>query len=680
MNFLKTMLCVCGLGLVAASCSQVSQTNEEPFKYTVDEFADLQILRYRIPGWDSLSLQQKAYIYHLSEAGKCGRDILFNQNFKYNLGIRKILERIIKGYAGDRECQEWNQFLTYAKRVFFSNGIHHHYAEDKFIPECSQEYFKSLMESLNMESSTYEYLPVIFDPELYPQRKYTGSEKDIIAASAVNFYGEGITKDEVNKFYDAMEDPKDPTPLAYGINSRLVKKDGKLVEEVYKAGGRYSNSINAILLHLGKAIEYAENDAQKDYIQKLMEYYRTGSLETWDEYNVAWVQENQGQVDFINGFIEDYNDPLGRKATWESSVNFKDIEASRRTQIISDNAQWFEDNSPVKPEFKKKEVKGVTAKVINVACIGGDCFPATPIGINLPNSNWIRKEYGSKSVTIANITDAYNLAAEESPKSLTNEFSYSDIEKALIKEHGSLTGNLHTDLHECLGHGSGQLLPGVSATALGEYNSTLEEARADLFGLYYIADPKLVELGILPNGEAYKAEYINFIVNGLFTQFVRIELGKTNTEAHMQDRKLIAEWCYENGLKENTGAEQDVIEKVVREGKTYFKINDYTALRGLFGKLLAEVQRIKSEGDYKAGKELVEKYAVHINPELHKEVKERYASLELKPYKGFINPTITPEYNKKGEIVDYKVVYNNDFLEQMMEYGEKYSFESSMLQ
>ena len=680
MNFIKTMLCVCGLGLGAVSCSQVGQSNEEPFKYTVDEFADLQILRYRIPGWDSLSLQQKAYVYHLSEAGKCGRDILFNQNFKHNIGIRKILERIIKGYTGDKECQEWEQFLTYAKRVFFSNGIHHHYAEDKFMPECSQEYFKSLMDSLGMEPSAYDYLPIIFDPELYPQRKYTGSEKDLIAASAVNFYGEGITKDEVNKFYAAMEDPNDPTPLAYGINTRLVKKDGKLIEEVNKVGGRYSNSINAIILHLGKAIEYAENDAQKDYIQKLIEYNKTGSLETWDEYNVAWVQENQGQVDFINGFIEDYNDPLGRKATWESSVNFKDIEASRRTQIISDNAQWFEDNSPVKPEFKKKEVKGVTAKVINVACIGGDCFPATPIGINLPNSNWIRKEYGSKSVTIANITDAYNMAAEESPKSITNEFSYSDVEKALIKEHGSLTGNLHTDLHECLGHGSGQLLPGVSATALAEYNSTLEEARADLFGLYYIADKKLVELGILPNEEAYKAEYINFIVNGLFTQFVRIELGKTNTEAHMQDRKLIAEWCYENGLKENTGAEQDVIEKVTRDGKTYFKINDYTALRGLFGKLLAEVQRIKSEGDYKAGKTLVEKYAVHINPELHKEVKERYASLELKPYKGFINPTITPEYNKKGEIIDYKVVYNDNYLEQMMEYGEKYSFESSLLQ
>ena len=673
------MLCVCGFGLVATSCSQGTQSKEEPFKYTVDEFADIQVLRYRIPGWDSLTLQQKAYIYHLSEAGKCGRDILFSQNFKYNLGIRKTLERIIENYSGDRECEQWQKFLVYAKRVFFSNGIHHHYAEDKIMPECTQEYFASLLDNIKAEKGCYDYIPVMFDPELYPQRKYTGSDKDIVEASAVNFYGEGITKDEVNKFYAAMEDPKDPRPYAYGINTRLGKENGKLVEEVYKVGGRFSNSINAIIIHLEKAAEYAENQAQKDYIALLIEYYKTGDLKTWDDYNVAWVQENQGQVDFINGFIEDYNDPLGRKATWESSVNFKDIAASRRTQLISDNAQWFEDNSPVDGKFKKKEVKGVTAKVINVACIGGDCFPATPIGINLPNSNWIRKEYGSKSVTIANITDAYNFAAEESPKSMTNEFSWDDEEKRLVKEYGNLTGNLHTDLHECLGHGSGQLLPGVSATALGEYNSTLEEARADLFGLYYVADQKLVELGILPNEEAYKAEYINFIKNGIFTQFVRIELGKTNTEAHMQDRKLIAEWCYENGLKEKTGAEKDVIEKVTRDGKTYFVINDFQALRGLFGKLLAEVQRIKSEGDYKAGKELVEKYAVHINPDLHKEVKERYASLELKPYKGFINPTIVPVTDKQGGVVDYEVVYNDNYLEQMMEYGKKYSFELSAI-
>ena len=675
MNFLKTMLCVCGFGLAAASCSQGTQSKEEPFKYTVDEFADIQVLRYRIPGWDSLTLQQKAYIYHLSEAGKCGRDILFCQNFEHNLGIRRMLEGIIENYQGDRECDQWQKFMVYAKRVFFSNGIHHHYAEDKIMPECTQEYFASLLDAVKAEKECYEYLPIMFDPALYPQRKYTGSDKDIVANSAVNFYGEGVTRKEADKFYAAMEDPKDPRPLAYGINTRLVKKNGKLVEEVYKVGGRFSNSISVIIEHLAKAAEYAENQEQKDYIALLIEYYKTGDLKTWDDYNVAWVQENQGQVDFVNGFIEDYNDPLGRKATWESSINFKDIAASRRTQLISDNAQWFEDNSPVNDNFKKKEVKGVTAKVINVACIGGDCFPATPIGINLPNSNWIRKEYGSKSVTIANITDAYNLAAEESPKSMTNEFSWDDEEKRLVKEYGNLTGNLHTDLHECLGHGSGQLLPGVSATALGEYNSTLEEARADLFGLYYVADQKLVELGILPNEEAYKAEYINFIKNGIFTQFVRIELGKTNTEAHMQDRKLIAEWCYENGLKEKTGAEKDVIEKVTKDGKTYFVINDFQALRGLFGQLLAEVQRIKSEGDYKAGKELVEKYAVHINPELHKEVKERYASLELKPYKGFINPTIVPVTGSNGEITDYKVVYNDNYLEQMMEYGKKYSFE-----
>ena len=672
------MLCVCGLGIVAASCSQSTQTTEEPFKYTVDEFADLQILRYRIPGWDSLTLQQKAYVYHLGEAAKSGRDILFSQNFKYNLRIRKLLEKIIENYQGDKECKDWEDFIVYAKRVFFSNGIHHHYAEDKIIPECQPEYMEELMKAVGQGHQAEDLLPIMYDPDVYPQRKYTGNEEDVILASAVNFYGPGVTRQDVNDFYGKLEKNAGERPLAYGINSRLVKEDGKLVEQVYKIGGRYSNSINAIIIHLEKAMEFAENDRQKDYIGKLIEYYRTGSLEMWDEYNISWVQDNESVVDFVNGFIEDYNDPLARKATWEGIVNFKDIEASRRTETISNNAQWFEDNSPVDDRFKKKEVKGVSAKVITIACLGGDCFPASPIGINLPNSNWIRKEYGSKSVTIANITDAYNCAAEESPNSITNEFSYSDAERALIKEYGSLTGNLHTDLHECLGHGSGQLLPGVSATALGEYNSALEEARADLFGLYYIADQKLVELGILPNEEAYKAEYINFITNGLFTQFVRIELGKTNTEAHMQDRKLIAEWCYENGLKEKTGAEKDVIEKITRDGKTYFAINDYTALRGLFGKLLAEVQRIKSEGDYKAGKELVEKYAVNIDPALHKEVKERYASLNLKPYKGFLNPTIRPVVDKQGKITDYEVIYHNDFLEQHLEYGKQYSFESAL--
>ncbi len=672
MKLIKTMAVLCGLGLALASCSEAPKSE---FKYVADEFADLQVLRYQIPGWDELSLNQKAYIYHLSEAGKCGRDILFDQNFKYNLKIRKVLENILNNYTGDKESEEYAKFLVYAKRVFFSNGIHHHYAEDKFMPECSQEYFKGLMESVGEGAQCEELLPVIFDPALYAQRKYTGKDMDLLLGSAVNFYDGTITKDEVNKFYAKMEDPKDNTPVSYGLNSRLVKENGKIKEQVYSANGLYANSIKEIVKHLQAASQVAENDVQREYIAKLIEYYNTGSLEVWDEYNVLWVQDTASQVDFVNGFIEDYNDPLGRKATWESVVNFKDIKASERTEIISANAQWFEDNSPIDSRFKKPVVKGVSAKVITVASLGGDCHPYTAIGINLPNANWIRRDYGSKSVTIANITDAYNKAAEESPKSATNEFYLNESDKELIKKYKGVTGDLHTDLHECLGHGSGQLLPGVSANALGEYNSALEEARADLFALYYLADPKLVELGIVPDGEAYKAEYLGQMVNGMFTQFNRIELGKTNTEAHMQDRKLIADWSYERGLKANNpGAEKDVVEKVVADGKTYFVINDYEALRGIFGELLAEIQRIKSEGDYAAGKALIEKYAVNIDPELHKEVKERYSTLNLKAYKGFINPTITPVV-KDGKVVDYAVEYGTDFLQQHLDYGANYSFE-----
>ncbi len=674
MKLIRTMTILCGLGLAIASCGEAAKTQEQ-FKYVADEFADLQILRYQIPGWDELSLNQKAYIYHLSEAGKCGRDILFDQNFKYNLRIRKVLENIINNYAGDKESEEYAKFLVYAKRVFFSNGIHHHYAEDKFIPECSSEYFKGLMESVGEGAQCDELLPVIFDPALYAQRKYTGKDTDLLIGSAVNFYDGTITKDEANAFYAKMEDPKDQTPISYGLNSRLVKENGRIVEQVYKVDGLYSNSIKEIVKHLQAASEVAENDVQRAYIAKLIEYYNTGSLEVWDEYNVAWVQDTLSQVDFVNGFIENYNDPLGRKATWESVVNFKDVKASERTEIISANAQWFEDNSPIDSRFKKPVVKGVSAKVITVASLGGDCHPYTAIGINLPNANWIRRDYGSKSVTIANITEAYNKAAEESPKSATNEFYLNESDKELIKKYHSITGDLHTDLHECLGHGSGQLLPGVSSNALGEYDSALEEARADLFALYYLADPKLVELGIVPDGEAYKAEYLSQVVNGMFTQFNRIELGKTNTEAHMQDRKLIADWSYERGLKANNpGAEQDVIEKKVVDGKTYFVINDYAALRGIFGELLAEIQRIKSEGDYAAGKALIETYAINIDPELHKEVKERYADLQLKAYKGFINPTITPVV-ENGQIVDYAVEYGTDFLQQHLDYGKNYSFE-----
>lgn len=675
MKSTRIMTIFCSVSLLLSSCGGQKSESAGDFKYVVDEFADLQILRYRVPGWEDLSLQQKAYIYHLSEAAKCGRDIIFDQNFKYNLKIRKMLEKIIREYDGDTLCKDYQDFLVYAKRVFFSNGIHHHYGEEKFIPECSREYFAGLMTETGQEMLAAELLPVIYDKELYAWRKHVGKDGDLLLNSAVNFYSGDITREEADSFYARMEDPKDTTPISYGLNSRLVKENGVIKEEVYKIGGRYGKALGQIVMHLEKARDFAENQAQVTCIDKLIEYYTTGSLETWDEYNVAWVQDTASIVDFVNGFVEDYNDPLGRKATWEGLVNFKDIKDSERTEIISANAQWFEDNSPVDPRFKKEKVKGVSAKVITVACLAGDCYPYTPIGINLPNANWIRKDYGSKSVTIANITDAYNKAAEEAPKSMTTEFYYSQEDIDLIKKYRDLTDYVHTDLHECLGHGSGQLLPGVSSTALGEFNSALEEARADLFALYYLADPKLMELGILPDSEAYKAEYLSQTVNGLFTQFSRVELGKTNTEAHMQNRKLIAEWCYENGLKEKTGAEKDVIEKIARDGKTYFIINDYPALRALYAELLKEIQRIKSEGDYQAGKKLIETYAVNIDSQLHKEVLERYASLNLKPYKGFINPGIVPVTDKKGNVTDYKIVYNDNYLKQMLEYGEKYSFE-----
>lgn len=654
------MTTLASMAAAAVSCAP----KQADFHYLIDEFADLKIMRYKVPGWEELSLGQKEYIYHLSEAAKYGRDIIWDQNCKWNLPVRHTLENILENYKGDRNCAEFAQFETYAKRVFFSNGIHHHYSEDKFFPECPREYFASLMVAVGEENA--DLLEIIYNPDLLSQRKSTNASGDIVAESAVNFY-EGVTRAEVEKFYADMVDPADKTPISYGLNSRLVKgPDGIIREEVYKVGGLYGPAIEKICEQLEMAAAVAENDAQKQYIASLVEYYRTGDLRLWDKYNIEWLSDTLGTVDFVNGFVEDYNDPLGRKATWEALVNFKDMEASRRTEIISANAQWFEDNSPVDQRFKKKEVKGVSAKVINAATLAGDCYPATPIGINLPNADWIRREHGSKSVTIANITAAYSKAAEESPRSMLSEFAWSEEEIALQKKYGSLTDDLHTDLHECLGHGSGQLLPGTSPNALGEFSSTLEETRADLFGLYYIADPKLVELGILPDMEAYKAQYASYIRNGIFTQFTRVELGRPNTEAHMQNRKLIADWCYEKGLKDN------VIEKKVRDGKTYFVVNDYEALRGLFGELLAEIQRIKSEGDYKAGKALVEKYAVNIDPELHKEVRERYAALNLKPYGGFVNPTIVP-VKKGGKVVDYRIDYTQGYIEQMLEYGHKYA-------
>ena len=660
MKLITKMIAITSMAAAAMSCCQ----NEKEFKYLVDEFADLKIMKYHVPGWDGLTLQQKEYVFHLAEAAKYGRDIIWMQNCKYNLDVRKVLEAVLENYEGDRNCEDFKQFEEYAKRVFFSNGVHHHYAEDKFFPSCGKEYFASLMSAVGAENESL--LDFIYDENAYPQRKSTDKNLDIVAESAVNFY-EGVTKAEVEKFYAAMVDPSDKTPVSYGLNSRVVKgADGVIYEDVYKVGGLYGPALEKICAELEKAAAVAENDTQKEYIADLISYYQSGDLKLWDEYNIKWVNDTLGTVDFVNGFVEDYNDPLGRKATWEGLVNFKDAEASGRTLLISDNAQWFEDNSPIDDRFKKSEVKGVSAKVITVATLAGDCYPAAPIGINLPNADWIRREHGSKSVTIANLSSAYSKAAQESPKSTLTEFAWDEAEVELMKKYGDMTSDLHIDLHECLGHGSGQLLPGTSPNALGEYSSALEETRADLFALYYLADPKLVELGILPDMEAYKAQYQGFIRNGIFTQFTHIELGKKNTEAHMQNRKLIADWCYEKGLADN------VIEKKVRDGKTYFVVNDFEALRGLFAELLAEIQRIKSEGDFEAGKALVEKYAVNIDPELHKEVKERYAQLELKPYGGFLNPEIVPVV-RCGKVVDYKLVYCNDYLEQMLSYGKKYA-------
>ncbi len=659
------MILTIGAAAALCSCSQgEKKTQDTDFHYLLDEFADLKVIRFRVPGWDNLSLRQKEYAYHLSEAAKLGRDITWDQYCKWNLPIRHVVEDILNEYEGDRECADFQNFTVYAKRLFFANGIHHHYSEDKFFPECPKEYFQSLMEAVGDGEQATELLEVIYSPDIYPQRRSTSKTGDIVELSAVNFY-DGVTREDVDKYYNSMMDPNDKTPISYGLNTKVVKEDGKVVEKPWKVGGIYGPALERICAELEKAAAVAETDLQKEAIGKLVEYYRTGDLKTWDDFNIDWVQDTVGTIDFINGFIEDYDDPLGRKATWEGYVNMKDSAASARTEVLSANAQWFEDNSPVDPRFRKPHVKGVSAKVVDGITLAGATYPATPIGINLPNADWIRRDYGSKSVTIANITHAYDYAAQESPKSTLTEFAYDQAEIDAYKQYGSYTDEIHTDLHECLGHGSGQLLPGVSSTALGEYQSTLEEARADLFGLYYMADPKLVELGIMPNAEAYKPAYSNYIRNGLFVQFTRVELGKQNTEAHMQNRKLIAEWCYEKG------AARGIIEKKMRDGKTYFVVNDYEALRGLFAELLAEIQRIKSEGDYAAGKNLVETYAVNIDPQLHKEVLERYAALNLKPYGGFVNPDIVP-VEKDSKVVDYKIVYVDNYLQQQLDYGKKY--------
>lgn len=651
------------------------EQQEDTFEYQVEQFADLQILRYRVPGFEKLSLRQKQLIYYLSQAALEGRDILFHQNGKYNLPVRRLLEAVYVAYKGPRDTDEFRAFEVYLKRVWFANGIHHHYSCDKFVPGFTPDYLRSLVESLPAdalplaEGETCTKLcnrlfPVIFDPEVMPKRVNQADGEDLILTSAANYY-EGVTQQEAEDFYAAMKTPGETEPVMYGMNSRLVKKDGVVQEEVWKIGGMYGEALQKIVSWLDKAAEVAENDRQREVIRLLTEFYRTGDLKTFDAYSIVWLKDTDSQVDFVNGFIESYGDPLGIKASWESIVNFKDLEATRRTELISENAQWFEDHSPVAPQFRKEKVKGVSAKVITAAMLGGDLYPSTAIGINLPNSNWIRSVHGSKSVTIGNLTSAYNQAARGN--GFRDEFVYSPVEIGLLDKYADITGDLHTDLHECLGHGSGRLLPGVDPDALKAYGSTIEEARADLFGLYYIPDPRMVELGLVPDAEAYKAEYYAYMMNGLMTQLVRIEPGCNVEEAHMRNRQLIARWALEQG------AEQKVVELVVRDGKTFVRINDYEQLRSLFGRLLAEVQRIKSEGDYEAARQLVETYAVRIDPALHAEVLERYRQLHLAPYKGFINPVYTPCYDVEGRWTDVKVDYTEGYAAQMLRYSRDYA-------
>lgn len=649
---------------------------EHIFNYVVDQFADLQVLRYRVTGFDSLTLQQKKLVYYLSEAALQGRDILFDQNGKYNLQIRRLLETLYVHFTGDRTEEPFLALEVYLKRVWFSNGIHHHYGCDKFVPGFSAEYLKNLIlhtdvsllpleSGETVEAMCDKLFPVIFHPEVMPKRVNQNDGEDLVETSAANYY-EGVTQQEAEAFYAAQKAQGDAEhPVMYGMNSRLVKKDGVIQEEVWKVGGLYGKAIEKIIGWLHRAEEVAENDSQRQVIRLLVAFYQTGDLKLFDDYSIQWLKDTASRVDFVNGFIESYGDPLGMKASWESIVNFKDLEATRRTELISSNAQWFEDHSPVNPSFKKERVKGVSAKVITAAMLAGDLYPSSAIGINLPNSNWIRSVHGSKSVTIGNLTDAYNKAARGN--GFREEFVYSEAEKELLDNYADLTSDLHTDLHECLGHGSGKLLPGVDPDALKAYGSTIEEARADLFGLYYMADAKLVELGLLPDNEAYKAEYYSYMMNGLMTQLVRIEPGAQIEEAHMRNRQLIARWALEKGR------DGQVVEWVKKAGKTFVRINDYVRLRELFGQLLAEIQRIKSEGDFEAARALVENYAVKVDAALHAEVLERYSSLHLAPYKGFVNPVYTPQVDENGEITDVTVLYDEGYTEQMLRYSRDYS-------
>ena len=654
---------VTAMGLIALALTSCTEQPKEA-AWIVDKFDDIKVIRYEVPEFENLPLNEKLLVYYLAESAKCGRDIMFDQNFKYNLTIRRALEQIYTTYEGDKSDENFLAMEKYLKKVWFANGIHHHYSNDKFAPEFSREWFISQLEGVDTGVVSHnELCEVIFNPELYASRLNQTAGVDMIAASAGNYY-EGLTQAEVEKFYNKMINPKDPRPISYGLNSKLVKKDGKIYEQTYKVGCMYTEAIEQVVYWLEKAEAVAE-EPLKTTIGLLIKFYRTGDLKDFDAFNISWVQDTQSNIDFVNGFTETYGDPLGFKASWESVVNFVDKAACARTQIISENAQWFEDNSPINPAYRKPVVKGVSAKVITVAMLGGDCYPATPIGINLPNADWIRKEYGSKSVTIDNITYAYKKAAQGN--GFSEEFVLREEDRERMKQWGKLSDDLHTDLHECLGHGSGQLAPGTTGTELGSYSSTLEETRADLFALYYLGDQKLVEIGLIPTLDVAKAQYASYIMNGMMTQLSRIELGKNVEESHMRNRKMIAEWCYEKGKENN------VIEWIEKDGKKYIVVNDFDALRTLFGEMLYEVQRIKSEGDYEAGKELVEKYGVTVEPELHKQVRDRYYALGIEPYGGFVNPEYTLVEND-GQVVDVVVSYPANYAEQHLHYSKDYSF------
>lgn len=665
MALFKT-IAAAGLALALGTSSIMAKDNKK-FDYIVDCFADIEVLRYPVPEFEQLTPDQRKLIYFLTEAAIAGRDILWDQNNRYNLQIRNLLESVYTNYKGSKTSADWKAFEKYIKQVEFGNGIHHHYSMDKFTPEFSQAFFDAQVKALpkNKQPKDLATLKkVIFDPAFMAKKVNQAEGQDLIATSATNLY-ENVTQKEVEDYFAAIKDTTDETPISYGLNTRISKKNGKIVEETYKIGGLYSSAIERIVKNLVEAAKYAENPQQRAVIEKLVEYYTTGDLKTFDDYSILWVDDTDSRVDFINGFIESYDDPLGMTGNWESIVNFKNNEASHRTEVISGNAQWFESNSPVDPRFRKDKVKGVTAKVINAAILAGDSYPATPIGINLPNANWIRAAHGSKSVTIENITKAYDEASHGN--GFNEEFVPDASMRDLMDKYLFITDNLHTDLHECLGHASGRLLPGVDPDALKAHGSTLEEARADLFALYYLADPKLLELGLIDNKDAYKAEYYKYILNGLMTQLMRIEPGKNVEEAHMRNRKLISEWVLEKG------APDKVVELYKENGKTYVRINDYEALRGLFGKLLAEIQRIKSEGDYEAGRDLVETYAVKVDPKLHQEVLDRYATLDIAPYRGFVNPVYTPVKDRQGNIIDVTISYDEEYMPQMLRYSRDYS-------